>query len=137
MNTHDNQNLTVLTIYYKNSYDYNNNPLSKIDANVIIFIEYDDYDYINKIRENFKDKTFLLIVFNNLVLNDKQNYITKMIEANPFKSQKFAWCDIAHIESFLSKPLETYETININSLNDLNNEEIKKGILIKNDKKLF
>lgn len=137
MNNKDNQNLTILTIYYKNSYDYNNNPLSKINANIIIFIEYDDYDYINKIRENFKDKTFLLIVFNNLVLNDKQNYITKMIEANPFKSQKFAWCDIAYIDNFLSKPIEIYKTVNINSLNDLNNEEIKKGVLIENDKKLF
>lgn len=97
-------NLTILTeLFTDNNYDFNNNPLLKLNENVIIFIEHKDYNYITKIRTNYENKTYLMIVSKENFINDKVTFIKKMIEVNPFKSNNFGWCDINYINTYLSK----------------------------------
>lgn len=121
--------ISILTVYIKDSYDESDislNPLNTFDENVIIFIEYNDYNYMIKVRENFKDKTYFLIVSNDVFLQDKHKFINKMIEMNHFNSQQFAWCDVSYIPTYLTKGFpEKEENINL-----LRRDEIKDCFLI-------
>lgn len=100
------ESLTLLTVYIKDSYDESDislNPLNTFDENIIIFIEFTDYNYMVNVRKKFKDKTYLLIVSNDIFFKDKNKFINKMIEMNHFKSQKFGWCDISYISTYLKE----------------------------------
>lgn len=121
--------LSILTVYKKNSYDETNissNPLYYLNENIIIFIEQEDYNYITKIRQKFGNKTYLLIIGNNNFMNNKHTFINKMISINPFNSEKFIWCDMKDIITYLSQGLpERIEKINL-----LTNDEINGCFVI-------
>jgi len=123
------ESLTILTVYIKDSYDESDislNPLTTFDENVIIFIEFTDYDYIAKVRNNLRNKTHLCIVSNDVFFKDKNKFIKNMIEMNQFKSQKFGWCDVSYIPTYLTKGFpEKEEKIEL-----LTNDEIKDCFLI-------
>ncbi len=121
-------NTTFFTFYVNDSYkNADENPLSRLDENVIIFIDQNQYDYIKEIRKNFINKTYLLIVSNANFMLDKHKFINKMISINPFKSNKFAWCDISYIDTYLSQGLPD----TIVDLSSLNSDDIKGGFLFQ------
>jgi len=121
--------VSLITVYIKDSYDKTDitlNPLYNLDENIIIIIEYQDYNYITKVRDNFKNKTHLFILSNDKFMNNKLLYIKNMIEMNHLKTEKFIWCDMKDITTYLSQGLpERIEKINL-----LTNDEINGCFLI-------
>lgn len=121
-------NITFFTVYIEDSNkNETENPLSKFDENTIIFVEQENYNYVYKLREKYQNKTYLLFISKDDIINDKHLYINMMISVNPFNTNNYAWCDIDKIDTYLSQGISD-TIIDIESINSI---DIKGLFLFK------
>lgn len=126
-------------IYYHWSYNY----LSNCNSKMVIFTNKETYDYIKKIRENYIDKTHIIILEINdfytykyidywnkdynrdheqnyhninlyMIWNEKCKFVEKAININPFNTLYFIWSDIGIIrDEKYIKYIKTFPNKNI------------------------
>jgi hypothetical protein len=129
-------NITFVTAYFKfnqnkynsNYFDWMSNLLLNLDNNIIIFTDKISKSVIEKLRDNYKDKTIIIEMkleeFHSIkyldyfikdhlrdkyrhirnpnlymIWNEKLKFVEKSIDINPFKTLYFAWIDIGYIRN--------------------------------------
>jgi len=105
------------------------NFLLNLNKNVIIFTSIEYYQLIKKLRENYEDKTFIILIkiedlymyknhleylkkdyirdheksYHNIDLymiwNEKLKLVERGMNINPFKTNNFCWCDIGCVRN--------------------------------------